>query len=313
MIKHVNKACPHCGENVKVHWKICPVCETRLPGQPCPGCGLETLSHWNICPECHARLSSDFTKKNGTPDLAEMFHGHDGKKPATWKDPLSGIMFILVSGGSFLMGDQSNEGLENERPVHEVRLDDFYLARTPVTQKQWQHVTGQEGGSPATGPDHPVTHIDFNDIRAFLKILNDHHTTGRRFTLPSEAQWEYAARSGGKNQRYSGSDTPESVAWYGENSEGFPHEVALKKPNELGFYDMSGNVWEWCQDVFSEFAYTSHDLQNPVLESASIKDRVARGGNWLMDAWSIRCTRRFSFPENVSGQGLGFRPAMIVP
>ncbi|MBU1172746.1 MAG: SUMF1/EgtB/PvdO family nonheme iron enzyme [Proteobacteria bacterium] len=306
LTKQKNITCPHCGEVVKQHWKLCPVCETPRWDARCPGCGMEILAHWNICPECHTRLSGALTLKNHKPDQTN-------NNPDSWTDPQSGIVFLKVPGGSFMMGDNFNEGLENEGPLHEVLLDDFYLARTPVTRLQWQQVTGKEGGSPSLGLDHPVTHVDYDAISNFISLLNDHHGTSRNFNLASEAQWEYAARSGGKHQRYSGSDVPEPVAWYGDNSDGHPHKVALKKPNDLGFYDMSGNVWEWCRDVFSDLAYDNHDHRNPMLGSDhQITDHVARGGSWMMDAWSLRCTRRFSFPENASGNGLGFRPVMIV-
>lgn len=236
---------------------------------------------------------------------------HQTEKTSPWTEPLTGLSFVLIPGGSFMMGDVSDDGLDDEKPVHEVVLSPYYMSRTTVTKQQWLAVTGTEAGNSALGPDHPVTHVSFNDIESFINVLNQEHTD-RSFSLPSEAQWEYAARSGGKDQKYAGSDDPKSVAWFGENSNGYPHEVATKKANELGLFDMSGNVWEWCVDGFDETAYEIHENHDPAIRAEKGKDRTVRGGSWLMDAWSARCTRRFSFPEDVSGNGLGFRLIMLL-
>lgn len=236
---------------------------------------------------------------------------HRPEDPSHWTEPLTGLSFVHIPGGSFIMGDVSGDGLDDEKPAHEVVLSPYYMSSTTVTKQQWQAVTGTEAGNTALGPDHPVTHVSFKDIESFIRVLNQNYTD-RSFSLPSEAQWEYAARSGGKNQIYAGSDEPKSVAWFGENSNGHPHEVATKNANELGLFDMSGNVWEWCIDGFDEAAYEIHGKQNPVILAEKGQDRTVRGGSWLMDAWSARCTRRFSFPEDVSGNGLGFRLIMLL-
>ncbi|GAB6094799.1 hypothetical protein JCM14469_10510 [Desulfatiferula olefinivorans] len=303
MTSQAVKTCARCGEEVRPHWTLCPACEARLPGPACPGCGSETKAHWVICPECHTRLKPGKKAAAGSSGTAAS---------GTWTEPRSGIDFIRIPPGSFMMGDAEGDGLENEQPIHDVELDAFYMAKTPVTNRQFQQVTGREPESETRGPDHPVTFVDYDQIRDFLRILNEHHNGARRFSLPTEAQWEYAARSGGKHERYAGSDSPDAVAWYGENSEGFLHDVALKKPNGLGLYDMSGNVWEWCRDVYSETAYAAHGRRNPLTDGDGPADRVARGGNFMMDAWSLRCSRRFSFPEALSGKGLGFRPVMVI-
>ncbi len=244
------------------------------------------------------RMGSD--KK---PEAVE--HGQTG----VWTEPLTGMVFVSVPGGSFLMGDASGEGLENERPVHEVALCAFHMSKTPVTRKQWAAVMGEDSIGDNGKPDDPVTYVTFSDAESFISILNE-RSDGTRFSLPTEAQWEYAARSAGKNQLYAGSGDAKQVAWTGENSDGHLHAVALKKANELGLYDMSGNVWEWCLDAFDDEAYENHEPRNPLIMGEKGRDRVARGGSWLMDAWSARCTRRFSFPEDVSGNGLGFRLVM---
>lgn len=306
------KTCARCGETVSNHWTLCPACEAPLPGPACPGCEEEVKPHWVICPECHTRLTPTRSDRVTVRHPGIDTELSDKTEADIWTDPHSGIVFIRIQAGTFIMGDEEGDGLENEGPAHQVELDGFFLARTPVTNRQWQKVTGLELESETTGPDHPVTFVDYDQIRDFLRLLNKHHAGARCFSLPTEAQWEYAARSGGKRERYAGGNTPDALAWYGENSDGYAHEVAQKKPNGLGLYDMSGNVWEWCRDVFSESAYTAHDHRNPVVDGSRPADRVARGGNYMMDAWSLRCSRRFSFPENLSGKGLGFRPVMVI-
>ena len=259
-------------------------------------------------------------------DLMATFNGtvykakdRSGKKdapshstaPSVWTEPLTGLTFVPVPGGSFIMGDQTGTGHENEKPAHPVTLTPFYMAATTVTRNQWQTVTGEEAGSESLAPETPVTHVSFREVEAFIYLLNSRYDD-RRFSLPTEAQWEYAARGGGCHGLYSGSDNPADVAWFGENSDGRPHAVATKKPNAFGLYDMCGNVWEWCLDRFDDQAYEHHDKQNPLITGHPDMDRVARGGSWLMDAWSIRCARRFSFPEDISGNGLGFRLVMML-
>jgi formylglycine-generating enzyme required for sulfatase activity len=256
-----------------------------------------------------ATFNGTVYKAKARPQTSEPEHLPE--ESSHWTEPLTGLSFVHIPEGSFKMGDISGDGLDDEKPVHEVVLSPYYMSSTTVTKQQWLAVTGTEAGNTALGPDHPVTHVSYKDIESFLCVLNQNHRD-RSFCLPSEAQWEYAARSGGKNQVYAGSDEPKSVAWFGENSNGHPHEVATKNANEFGLFDMSGNVWEWCIDGFDEAAYEIHEKQNPVILAEKGQDRTVRGGSWLMDAWSARCTRRFSFPEDVSGNGLGFRLIMLL-
>ena len=129
--------------------------------------------------------------------------------------------------------------------------------------------------------------------------------------MPTEAQWEYASRSGGREELFAGSDAADPVAWYGDNSDGSTQPVGLKKPNGLNLYDMSGNVLEWFADIYREDAYQHLSAQNPVCVTGG-KDRVIRGGSWNVDAWSCRSTRRMGFAPDYFGAGLGFRLAMII-
>ena len=209
------------------------------------------------------------------------------------------------------MGDSFDEGADDEKPVHEVTLAPFAIATTPVTQAQWQSLM-DENPSNFTGDDHPVEQVSLADVRMFIDRLNAQSPTGFRFDLPSEAQWEYAARSGGKNERYAGGQELETVGWFADNNTtGATAPVGQKSPNALGIYDMSGNVWEWCRDIYLSGAYRSYSKNDPVVTQGG-RDHVIRGGSWHLDAWSARCVRRFRFDPELFGPALGFRVVMEV-
>ena len=213
---------------------------------------------------------------------------------------------IKVKGGVFTMGATSEQGDEAsalEFPPHRVLLDDYYIGETVVTQGLWKAVMGNNP-SYRKGDGLPVEEVLWNDAQEFVKRLN--HETGRTFRLPTEAEWEYAARGGKKSKgyKYSGSDNVDEVAWYDANSNLKPHPLKGKNPNELALYDMSGNVWEWCQDWFGEY---SGEAQSNPLGSSKGECRVYRGGSWLYFAKGCRVSSRyFSTPANHSFD-LGFR------
>ncbi|WP_319408999.1 SUMF1/EgtB/PvdO family nonheme iron enzyme [uncultured Desulfosarcina sp.] len=223
-------------------------------------------------------------------------------------DPVTDMTFVFVPGSTFSMGDTFNEGVEDEKPVHEVSLSDFYMATCPVTQAQWKRLMA-ENPSNFSGDDHPVEQVTLVDVINFIDKLNAASGTGLHFDLPSEAQWEYAARSGGKNELYAGGQSPEAVAWFEDDNLGGTAPVAQKTPNKIGLYDMSGNVWEWCRDIYHPEAYRRHTKNDPVCTGGST-DRVIRGGSWNLDAWSARCSRRFRFDPDLFGPALGFRVMM---
>lgn len=224
-------------------------------------------------------------------------------------EPATGMTFIFVPGGVFEMGDGFDEGADDETPVHTVRLDAFYMGVTPITQEQWSRMMDTRPFK-FTGSDRPAEQVNWADVQAFIQRINDASGQGRRFDLPSEAQWEYAARSGGHLERFAGGEDADAVAWFGDNSGGSTRPVAKKRANGLGLYDMSGNVWEWCRDRFREDAYRLHSRENPICREGGT-DRVIRGGAWHLDDWSVRCCRRFSYPEAFAGPALGFRLVMI--
>ncbi len=216
---------------------------------------------------------------------------------------------VLVPAGVFEMGDLFGDGVENELPVHPVALDTYYIGRFAVTQAQWLKLM-PENPSRFVDADKPVEQVTWVDACAFAHLLTQANKGRYRFELPTEAQWEFAARSGGKAELYAGGGAIGTLAWYEDNSEGHSQPVGTKRPNGLGLHDMSGNVWEWCRDTFDADAYAHHAASNPCLNIDG-PDRVIRGGSWNLDAWSARCARRFSFRADLFGPGLGFRLVMI--
>ena len=226
---------------------------------------------------------------------------------------VKGVSFRMlpVEGGTFWMGAQStNPNGKNydsdaeawEKPVHKVTLSSYYMGETQVTQALWQAVMG---GNPShySGSNLPVEQVSWHDCKTFIDKLNRQcsgQLKGKRFALPTEAQWEYAARGGKKNKgyKYSGSNTIGDVAWYGCNSGRTTHAVGTKTPNELGLYDMSGNVWEWCQDWYGSYGSSAQtDPAGPSTGSL----RVFRGGSWDRSARDCRVSyRSYDSPDSTS-------------
>ena len=199
---------------------------------------------------------------------------------------------IVVEGGTFMMGATSEQGgdvSKDERPVHKVTLSSYKIGKYPVTQVQWQKVMGNNPSSDKYDVNCPVEGVSWDDSMEFIKRLNQ--LSGMNFRLPTEAEWEFAARGGNQSQhyKYSGSNNIEEVAWYSDNAGGTTHPVGQKNPNELGLYDMSGNVLEWCQDWFGD--YPSCKETNP-RGSVSGWYRVLRGGCWDYDARECRLSSR---------------------
>ena len=202
---------------------------------------------------------------------------------------------VKVEGGTFQMG--SDEGESDELPIHSVTLDDYYIGETEVTQALWYAVMGQKPTSDGSswssscglGDDYPAYYISWNDCLEFITKLNE--LTGMQFRLPTEAEWEFAARGGNSSQgyKYAGSNTIDDVAWYISNSSYKSNPVGAKSPNELGLYDMSGNVWEWCEDWYG--SYSSSSQTDPVGPSSG-SYRVLRGGSWGNSAGDCRVSLR---------------------
>lgn len=221
----------------------------------------------------------------------------------------NGVSFkmIRVDGGTFTMGatlEQESDAGDDEKPAHQVTLSTYYIGETEVTQALWEAVM-DSNPSDFKGEDRPVEQVSWEDCKSFISKLNS--LTGKNFRLPTEAEWEYAARGGNKSQgyKYSGSNNPSDVAWYYiDNSSNETHPVKQKSPNELGLYDMSGNVWEWCQDWYG--SYSSSSQTNPTGASSG-SYRVLRGGSWYSDAWNCRVSIRSDITPDYRGNGLGLR------
>ena len=221
---------------------------------------------------------------------------------------------VKVEGGTFLMGATSDDDLanDNEMPRHSVTLSDFYICKYEVTQELWQAVMGSTPNGGWTdqygkGDKYPAYKISWNDCDTFLQKLNA--KTGLNFRLPTEAEWEYAARGGNKSKgyTYAGSNTIGDVAWYKSNSSSKTHEVMQKQANELGLYDMSGNVWEWCSDWYSSTYYSESDNSTAPKGPSSGTYRVYRGGAWSSYAWYCRVAYRNYYTPNFRNYNLGFR------
>jgi hypothetical protein len=214
---------------------------------------------------------------------------------------------ISIPDGSFKMGNGSGDSTEN--PVRTVRINGFRIGETEVTQKQWQLVMGS-APSYFKGCDNcPVDNVSWNDIQYFFKKLNKQ--TGLRFRLPSEAEWEYACRSAGKDEKYCGGDDESKLAWYGSNSDEKTHSVAQKQANSLGLYDMSGNVWEWTQDCWHD-SYDGASSNGQAWESGSCAQRILRGGSWIGVAGSLSSTGRFGSSAAKGSRNFGFRVAQDI-
>ena len=226
------------------------------------------------------------------------------KENRTFK--VGGVEFtmVYVEGGTFMMGsDYADAYFDNEKPVHQVTLsDDYYIGQTEVTQALWTAVMGSNP-SHFKGNNLPVEEVSWNDCQEFIGRLNQ--ITGENFSLPTEAQWEFAARGGNysKGYKYSGSNDSDAVTWY-ENTGNKTHPVGTKQANELGIYDMSGNVWEWCYDWYGP--YSSAAVTDPSGPSSG-SDRVNRGGSWGNNATSCRCSYRYHYSPRSANYYLGLR------
>jgi formylglycine-generating enzyme len=222
------------------------------------------------------------------------------------------LEMIAVKGGTFTMGCTSEQGSDccdsDEIPAHQVTVSDYYIGKYEVTQRQWRAVMGNNPSRFSGCDNCPVEQVSWNDVQEFIRKLNQ--LTGKNYRLPTEAQWEFAARGGasGSPTKYAGSNTIGDVAWYDGNSGSKTHPVGQKRPNELGIYDMSGNVWEWCNDWYG--SYTSGTKSHPS-DSASGSRRVRRGGSWDRNARYCRVSfRSLSTPDNRFNY-LGFRLVLV--
>ena len=243
---------------------------------------------------------------------------------------------VFVKGGCFQMGDTFGDGDSDEKPVHEVCVDDFYIGKYEVTVGEfkefinatgynteaergdgcyywtgieWAKDSNKNWRSPGFSQDdsHPVCCITWNDAVAYTEWLSGKR--GSKYRLPTEAEWEYAARSGGKNEKWAGTNSESELgeyAWHDRNSGGKTHPVKQKRPNGIGLYDMSGNVWEWCSDWYKERYYGESPKDNPRGPNRGVY-RARRGGSWVNKQESVRVFGRHDHPMRNKYSALGFR------
>ncbi len=243
---------------------------------------IEQMAKKYGCPmsEIKNHYTNKQAPKYNMSDICKPQKSNDnsGKKKTVKRCKVKGVEFLMVKvgGGTFTMGEQGKANNSNQKPAHKVTLSTYYIGETEVTQELWEAVMGNNP-SHFKGAKLPVENVSWDDCQQFIAKLNK--LTGRKFRLPTEAEWEFAARGGkaSKGYKHSGSNNPDNVAWHEGNSNNTTHNVATKASNELGIYDMSGNVWEWCQDWFGN--YSSAAQTNPKGPSSGT-DHLNRGGAW---------------------------------
>ena len=217
---------------------------------------------------------------------------------------------ITVEGGTFTMGDTEMEGEANEQPTHQVTLKTFKIAKTETTVAQWKAFCAATGRAMPETPSwgwidsHPIVNVNYGDAMAYCDWLAEKMDADYR--LPIEAEWEYAARGGkgSKGTKYSGGRSLDNAGWYGDNSGSKTHAVATKNPNELGIYDMSGNVWEWCKDWYGDYSATAQTNPKGATSGSS---RLLRGGGWGSSATGCRVANRGYYDPASRNISYGFR------
>jgi sulfatase modifying factor 1 len=226
--------------------------------------------------------------------------GEAGKTPAK---PDAGIQLVSVTGGCFKIGDSFGDGYENEKSVHDVCVSGFNIGKFEITQGQWKQVMGNNPSHfKDCGDDCPVENVNWDDVQEFITKLNK--LSGREYRLPTEAEWEYACRSGGKNEKFCGGNDVMDLAWYFSTSGNRTHPVGLKRPNGLGLYDMSGNVWELVSDWYEDkYNNIKDNPQGP----ATGTSHALRGGSWYMLPRNVRATTRSYLTPGIRANDVGFR------
>lgn len=219
---------------------------------------------------------------------------------------------VKVEGGTFTMGctnPQDSDCVYWEKPRHTVKLHSYYISKFPVTQKQWKAIMGSVQTNKDC-PQCPVVYVTWFDAQVFINKLNQY--TDKNYRLPTEAEWEYAAKGGNKSHgyKYAGSNNAMEVAWYDTLISHELHPVGMKKPNELGLYDMSGDVWQWCGDWFNEHYYSDGPSDNPKGPATGKGDRSLRGGSWWGPMKDCRVANRDKYPPDSKDDDVGFRLVM---
>ncbi|NTV42183.1 MAG: SUMF1/EgtB/PvdO family nonheme iron enzyme [Syntrophobacteraceae bacterium] len=285
-------------------------------------------------PPVAGRTPPDDPGKLPTAGISQKTRGEGSPRSVKiWKEPVTGMVFVWVPGGCYLMGSPHDEAGRDvdEGPVHEVCVDGFWMGKTEVTNGQFRkfqpsHNSGDFQGFSLNGDSQPAVHVNWNDAASFSQWLKGQNGGLYTFRLPTEAEWEYACRAGTEAARYWGSDPAmaceyENVAdqtpqrqwdWTGVHDcdDGYSATAPAGtfQPNGFGLHDVLGNVSEWCQDIYSVDVYTRHERANPVFNQESVgTDRVIRGGHWHGDAAVVRCAGRGAGLPGGMNDNLGFR------
>jgi formylglycine-generating enzyme required for sulfatase activity len=260
----------------------------------------QDLELWKYSGKCEASFDDEPLPKYSRKDI--------------FKEPVTGMEFVYIPKDCFKMGCNSLEEKcrKEEMPYHNVCLDGFWMGKYEVTQKQWRYLMGENPSRFNSDSSRPVENVSFDDIQEFIRILRTKGTG--KFSLPTEAQWEYACRNGGKkviffwgNESYrpdANCGTCDSEKFYGETA-----PVGSFFPNELGLYDMAGNVKEWCQDIYYKKTYSKRVKENPVYEGKG-SSRVVRGGSFADNTSILRCAGRDNSIPGMRTARIGFRLVM---
>jgi formylglycine-generating enzyme required for sulfatase activity len=288
------------GDTIEVSWHTSNTskCEIKISGKTVSGSSSDTKK---------------FKIKNGVDsvDITLLAYNKEGKNPkiktvtVRLKNEIDFEM-VFISGGTFTMGATEGKDVQaDEKPLHQVRLSKYYIGKYAVTQAQWKAVM-YTNPSEFKGDNLPVENVSWDEVQKFIQKLN--RQTGKLYRLPTEAEWEFAARGGTKSEGYiySGGRKADDVAWYDKNSGKKTHEKGKKFPNELGIYDMSGNVFEWCNDWYENYNKGSQSDPKGTLSGIG---RVIRGGSWGSPAHYSRVSRRGNQPQSHKSPVLGFRLA----
>jgi formylglycine-generating enzyme required for sulfatase activity len=231
--------------------------------------------------------------------------GKSEAKEWTAQSVAESIEMVRIEGGAFLMG--SNDGVDDAaKPVHTVQVSTFAIGKYEITQAQWKAVMHKNPSHFSNCDNCPVENVSWNDLQEFIKKLNEQ--TGQHFRLPTEAEWEYAAKGGNKSNyyQYSGGNSISLVSWYGLNSGNRTHPVGKKNANELGIFDMSGNVMEWCEDWYDPAYYKKSPYENPTGPNSG-KLKVIRGGSWVFREHYSSTTYRSCMTPDYRSNFFGFR------
>ncbi|MGV8134415.1 MAG: SUMF1/EgtB/PvdO family nonheme iron enzyme [Mangrovibacterium sp.] len=277
------KFCPECGVKIEIQGKTCPN----------PECGREGLPPEALyCPDCGNKMIGS---TSGFASFTEMVNGVSFK-------------MVAVEGGILMMGRPADgSGVYNNALYHRIKMSNYYIGQTVVTQSLWEAVL-KNNPSFSKGDNLPVEQVKWNDCQLFIQHLNQ--LTGKKYSLPTEAQWEFSAHGGTRcsGYQYAGSNEPFDVAWFDINSGHKIHPVSTKLPNELGLYDLSGNVFEWCQDWYGD--YRDGEQTDPAGPTFGTY-RVYRGGSWRSRAQCCWVVTRDHGSPNFRSADVGFRLALV--